>query len=74
MTSRVKRQTKQVTGTSRQMWSDIAKKYDDAPKETNRGFQKWTNKNNDKNKEKEEINPDDLDADLDSYLAQRNKS
>ena len=78
MTARVKRQAKEFNvggsgGGARKVWSDIAKKYDDAPKETvgnsfGRG-QRWNNRSQ---TDKEDLSQDDLDADLDSYLAQRN--
>lgn len=73
MTVRVKRQARELSGGARQMWSDMASKYDDAPTEQLKGYRKF-NRSDDKSKEKETVSAEDLDADLDSYLAQRTKS
>ena len=53
------------------MWSDIACNYDSTPTEQ-RNFRRFNRSDDNKTKEKEVINADDLDADLESYLAQRN--
>ena len=53
------------------MLSDISCDYDSTPTEQ-RNFRRFNRSDDNKTKEKEVIIADDLDADLESYLAQRN--
>ena len=70
--SRVKRQAIGSSGSGRQVWTDIARNYDSTPTEE-RNFRRSNRSDDNKAKEREVINAEDLDADLESYLAQRKK-
>lgn len=76
--SQPKKEWSGSSGGGRQLWNDIAKNYDSKdPKEEinsyrNKRFNSGVNSEL-KSKEKEVLTSEDLDADLESYLSQRNK-
>ena len=61
------------SGGKGQVWSEMARNYDSTPTEQRTGFRRFNKSKENESKEKEVFSVEDLDADLESYLAQRTK-
>jgi len=68
--SRVKKRAKELNGKIQDVWSQVAADYDSAPTER-RNPKRQYNRSDDN--DKEVVSAEDLDADLESYLALRKK-